>query len=329
MRYHMTAFFLGYLLDLLIGDPWNIPHPIRWIGTLIYKLDHLFLDSILRLEHARNPKKERAYGLFTVLLVIGSTFALTAVVLGFSYMLHPFWGVFMEMILTCYILAARSLERESRKVQDALLHGTLEDARTAVSMIVGRDTAALDAAGVTRAAVETVAENTSDGVIAPLFYTCLGGPVLGMTYKAINTMDSMMGYHNDRYENFGFFAAKLDDVVNFVPARLSAILIVFSAGMLGREYSEKKAWKIFKRDRYQHKSPNSAQTESACAGALGLRLAGDASYFGKIVKKPYIGDALREIEPEDIRRACKLMFVTEFLTVFLCMMAMSIIIIVF
>ncbi|MCR5144114.1 MAG: adenosylcobinamide-phosphate synthase CbiB [Lachnospiraceae bacterium] len=329
MRYHMTAFFLGYLLDLLVGDPWNIPHPIRWIGRLIDKFDHIFLDSILKIHHVRNPKRERTCGLLIVVLVVGITSVLTALILGLSYALHPFFGVFMEMILTCYILAARSLERESRKVQDALLHGTLVDARYAVSMIVGRDTGALDAAGVTRAAVETVAENTSDGVIGPLLYTCLGGPILGMTYKAINTMDSMIGYHSDRYENFGFFAAKLDDVVNFLPARLSAIFMVVAAGILGKDYSAKNAWKIYLRDRYHHKSPNSAQTESVCAGALGLRLAGDASYFGKIVKKPYIGDAMREIEPEDIRRACKLMFVTEGLTVFLCMLAMGIIVIVF
>ena len=197
------------------------------------------------------------------------------------------------------------------KVYYALREGDIEKSRYAVSMIVGRDTKCLDEAGITRAAIETVAENTSDGVIAPVIYTFLGGPILGFAYKSINTMDSMVGYHNDKYEYFGKAAAKLDDIVNFVPARLSAVFMIMAAFFGGKEYSFQRALKIFKRDRFNHKSPNSAQTESACAGALSVKLAGDASYFGKIVKKPFIGDDIRQIEFDDIKRACRLMYLTE------------------
>ena len=173
----------------------------------------------------------------------------------------------------------------------------------------------LDEKGVIKATVETVAENTSDGVIAPLIYLAIGGPVLGIAYKAINTMDSMVGYRNDKYIDFGRAAAKLDDVANFIPSRLSAWLMIFSCIFMGKDYSAVNAFRIFKRDRFNHASPNSAQTESACAGALGLQLAGPASYFGKIVEKKYVGDPDREIELEDIKRANKLMFVTELLLV--------------
>jgi len=202
------------------------------------------------------------------------------------------------------------------KVYKALADKDIEGARYAVSMIVGRDTAVLDEKGIIKAAVETVAENTSDGVIAPMLYLIIGGPVLGMTYKAINTMDSMIGYHNDRYEYFGRCAARLDDIVNYLPARLSALLMI-AAAFIGREFNGRHAVKIFKRDRYNHKSPNSAQTESVLAGALEVQLAGDAYYFGKLNKKPFIGDPVREIENEDIRRANRLMYITTGLLVIL------------
>ena len=192
-------------------------------------------------------------------------------------------------------------------------------------MIVGRDTDALDDIGVTKAAVETVAENASDGVIAPMLYLAVFGPVGGFFYKAVNTMDSMVGYKNERYLYFGRCAAKCDDVLNFLPARISALLLIFAASVLGRDFSAKRAWQIYKRDRYQHASPNSAQTESACAGALGIRLAGDAVYFGKVVKKPYIGDAVRNVEYEDIRRANRLLYGMAFLGEALCLAAMEVI----
>lgn len=196
------------------------------------------------------------------------------------------------------------------KVYNALKNDGLEAARKAVSMIVGRDTQCLGVEGVTKAAVETVAENTSDGSIAPMLFLAIGGPVLGFFYKAVNTMDSMVGYKNDRYMDFGRAAAKLDDVLNYIPARLSARLMIFSCLFLGKEYSYKEAKRIYLRDRYNHASPNSAHTESVCAGALGLELAGDASYFGKIVKKKTIGDKHRAIEAEDIKRANRLLYAT-------------------
>ncbi len=314
MIYHIVSFILGFILDQIIGDPMNFPHPIRLIGNLISFFDKTLLGEVD--SEKRNPDHERKTGVLLCVLMLLITFAVTGAVIFTAYFISSYLGIMVEAILTCYILAAKSLRVESMKVYYALRDGTIEEARYAVSMIVGRDTSNLDEKGVTRAVVETIAENTSDGVIAPLIYTFLGGPVLGFLYKTVNTMDSMVGYHNDRYENFGFAPAKLDDIVNYIPARISAIFMILAAYIGGNVFDGKNAYRIFKRDRYNHKSPNSAQTESVCAGALSLRLAGDASYFGKIVKKPYIGDQIREIELDDIKRACRLMYITEYLCAF-------------
>ena len=202
------------------------------------------------------------------------------------------------------------------KVYAALQSGDLEKSRYAVSMIVGRDTARLDDAGVTRAAVETVAENTSDGIVAPLIYLAIGGAPLGFFYKAVNTMDSMLGYVEPPYKNIGLIPAKADDVANFLPARISALFMLAAGWLLGMD--GKNGWKIFRRDRFNHASPNSAQTESVCAGLLGLQLAGDAWYHGVLHKKKFIGDPLREIEHEDIPRACRLLYGTALLALALC-----------
>lgn len=309
MQYHIIALLLGVILDLIIGDPYKLPHPIRLIGGLIGKLDHLFMDK--RIDKERNKNTERLLGLILVLIVISLTALVTSIVLIGAYLINPILGMVIEAILSFYILAAKSLKVESMKVYYALKNKSINEARYAVSMIVGRDTDSLDKEGIIRAAVETVAENTSDGVIAPLIYLSFGGPIVGLVYKAINTMDSMIGYHNERFENFGMTAAKLDDIVNYIPSRISAWLMILASFIGGKDYDGKNALKIFKRDRYNHKSPNSAQTESVCAGALGVRLAGDASYFGQIVKKPYIGDANRNIRVSDIERANRLMLITE------------------
>ncbi len=306
LTYHIAGFSLAVVLDLLIGDPHWLAHPIRLIGNLVHILDVSFMK---RCYPNRDSSREKRYGIVTVCIVLFLTMFLTAGLIFIAYFIHPYAGVLIEAILGFYTLAATSLKKESMLVCQALGQGNVEGARHAVSMIVGRDTNVLDAEGIAKAAVETVAENTSDGVIAPLLYLGLGGPVLAMTYKAVNTMDSMIGYHNDRYEYFGRAAAKLDDIVNFIPARLSAVLMIFTAFLLPG-FDGRMAMRIFKRDRFNHKSPNSAQTESVCAGALGLELAGDASYFGKIVSKPTIGDKTREIEPKDIQRANRLMFGT-------------------
>ena len=244
---------------------------------------------------------------------------LTALILVGAYALYPKIGMVVEAVMTYQILAARCLQVESGKVWKQLKAGNVEAAREAVSMIVGRDTQNLTEEGVAKAAIETVAENTSDGVIAPMLYMALGGPVLGFLYKAVNTMDSMVGYKNDRYLHFGRAAAKLDDVVNFLPARISALLMIGAAFLSGKSYNGRQAWRIWHRDSRKHASPNSAQTESVCAGALEIQLAGDASYFGKVVKKPYIGDPKRQVEYEDIRRANRLMNRTAWICELLCL----------
>ncbi len=317
LTYHMIAFVCGFVLDLVFGDPHALPHPIRLIGTLIAGLE----KKLLKLQ-MRDEKKEFYKGILLVVLVLFSTGAVAALVLVVAYWLHPVAGIVVESVMTYQILATKCLKDESMKVYQSLNEQGLEAGRVAVSMIVGRDTNVLDETGVVKAAVETVAENTSDGVIAPMLYTALGGPILGFVYKAVNTMDSMVGYKNDKYLYFGRAAAKLDDAVNFIPARISAYLMIAAAYIGGKAFDGKNAQKIYKRDRRNHASPNSAQTESVCAGALGIQLAGDASYFGKVVKKPYIGDAHRAVEREDIVRVNRLMYVTAVISEVLCLVIM-------
>ncbi|MBO4310206.1 MAG: cobalamin biosynthesis protein CobD [Lachnospiraceae bacterium] len=312
-EFHIIAFALGFFLDLLIGDPHWLYHPVRLIGLLISVLEKIFLKN----------KKKFFWGIMTVIIVLLSTFVLTGILIAGTYFINRYLGLVTEAIMTYFILATKSLKYESMKVYRALKDGSLEDGRKAVSMIVGRDTKNLCEEGVIKAAVETVAENTSDGVIAPMIFTAIGGPVLGFLYKAVNTMDSMIGYKNDKYIHFGRAAAKLDDFVNFLPSRISAVLMIAASALGGRDFDAKNAHKIFKRDRFNHASPNSAQTESVCAGALGVKLAGDASYFGKIVKKPFIGDDTRSIEKDDIKRACRLMYITAFECMFICIAVLA------
>ena len=328
MCYHIFAFIAGFVLDLLIGDPHFIPHPVRLIGSFIS-----FLDKRLNCDDGYNISEKKLNlikykrGMLLAFTVIFATFAISVIIIVAAYSINLYAGVIAEAVMTWQILATKCLRVESMRVYDALRTDGVDAGRRAVSMIVGRDTSVLDAAGVTRAAVETIAENTSDGVIAPMLYTAIGGPVLGFVYKAVNTMDSMLGYKNDKYMYFGRFAARLDDVVNFIPARISAYLMIVAAFIGGRQFDGKNAYRIFKRDRFNHASPNSAQTESVCAGALRVQLAGDAVYFGKLVKKKYIGDGLREIEYEDIKRANRLMYITAFLCELLSVAVMSLVLI--
>lgn len=303
------ALVIAYLLDLAFGDPRRLPHPICLIGNLISKG-----EKIARRVFSKTPKGEIAGGMVmsSVVVLLSCLVPLCIINLFDWIFTKQNWGfdiVFLLNILMGYqILATKSLKTETMKVYHKLKSGNIVESRYALSMIVGRDTENLNEEQITKAAVETVAENTSDGVIAPMFYFIIGGAPLAFAYKAINTLDSMIGYKNDKYLCFGRFAAILDDVANFIPARITGILMIVSAFVLG--YDGKNGWKIFKRDRKKHASPNSAQSESACAGALNIQLAGDAMYFGKLYKKPFIGDKNREIEPEDIKRAIKLLYAT-------------------
>lgn len=328
MCYHIFAFIAGFVLDLLIGDPHFIPHPVRLIGSLISFCDkRLNCDAGYNISEKKLNLIKYKRGMLLAFTVIFATFAMSVIIIVAAYSMNLYAGVIAEAVMTWQILATKCLRVESMRVYDALRTDGVDAGRRAVSMIVGRDTSVLDAAGVTRAAVETIAENTSDGVIAPMLYTAIGGPVLGFVYKAVNTMDSMLGYKNDKYMYFGRFAARLDDVVNFIPARISAYLMIAAAFIGGRQFDGKNAYRIFKRDRFNHASPNSAQTESVCAGALRVQLAGDAVYFGKLVKKKYIGDGLREIEYEDIKRANRLMYITAFFCELLSVAVMSLVLI--
>ncbi len=315
--YHIVAFTAGFILDLIVGDPHSFPHPIRLIGGLIGTLEH---KLNLKGDQSQSKRTIRR-GLFMVVLVLFTTLIVASAILASAYMIHPIVGIVVESIMTYQILATKCLRDESMKVYDELLSGDLSRARTAVSMIVGRDTEALDEIGVAKAAIETVAENTSDGVIAPMIYTALLGPVIGFAYKAINTMDSMVGYKNERFLYFGRCAAKLDDWVNYLPSRISAILMI-TACLFGKRFHGKDAYRIWRRDRYNHASKNSAQTESVCAGALQIKLAGDASYFGEVHHKPTIGDDIRPVTAEDIRYANRLMYLTAFLGAGFCILFM-------
>ncbi len=319
MEYHGIAFALGFVLDLMLGDPHGLPHPVRLIGALIALLEKKLLGVPAR--GTRRGQFRR--GVWMAALVAAAATGTAALLLGGAYLLHPAAGVAAEAVMTYYLLAARSLKEESMAVYCRLREGDLPGARTAVSMIVGRDTQCLDSQGVIKAAVETVAENTSDGVIAPMLYTAFGGPVLGFLYKAVNTMDSMVGYQNERYLYFGRAAARLDDGLNYLPARVSAWLMIGAAFLGGKDFSGPGAYRIWKRDKRNHKSPNSAQTEAVCAGALGIRLAGDASYAGRRVEKPFIGDALRPPEASDIPRANRLMLFTAWMGELLCLASLA------
>lgn len=290
---------IGFTLDIFIGDPHSLPHPVRLIGWLISKLENFFRNKI--------DDEKKAGTLLCVSVLIISTL-IPALILFICYRINLVLGIIIESILCYYLIAARSLRDESMKVYKAIEKEDTESARLSLSMIVGRDTNVLDRDGMIRATVETVAENTSDGVTAPLFYMAIGGASLGFFYKAANTMDSMIGYKNEKYLNFGRTAAKLDDILNFIPSRFTALLMIISAFMLGLDGDG--AFRIWKRDRLNHSSPNSAQTEAAASGALGIVLGGDAYYGGKLCEKPYIGDASRYIENDDIVKVNRLMYVS-------------------
>ncbi len=305
---HVTAMIIGFLLDLCFGDPRWLPHPVRAMGWLISHLETAIRDRL-----PKTPQGERLGGIVLVAGVLSVTGVCAYGILWAAGRIHPILGLAVECIMCYQMLAARGLRDESMKVWKALKHQDVEGARTAVSMIVGRDTAVLSETGIIKAAVETVAENTSDGVIAPLFYMAFGGGPWAYLYKAVNTMDSMVGYKNEKYLHFGRTAARLDDLLNLIPSRLSALLMIAASFLTGMD--GKGAIRIYRRDRRNHKSPNSAQTEAVCAGALQVQLAGNAWYFGTLYEKPTIGDDIRPVEVDDIQRANRLLYMTSVLAV--------------
>ncbi|MCD7884267.1 MAG: adenosylcobinamide-phosphate synthase CbiB [Lachnospiraceae bacterium] len=320
----LIAVLAGFILDLIFGDPSTPLHPICLIGNLISRLEKWIRgngdagepDRIKENQEIQaRERRELAGGTGMAALVIVISTGIPAALLAVCYHIQFWLGAAVEAVLCFFLFAVKSLKKESMNVKHALEADGLEAGRKMVARIVGRDTQALSETGVVKAAVETVAENFSDGVFAPMLYMMIGGGTLGFFYKSINTMDSMVGYKNDRYLYFGRFAAKLDDVVNYIPARIAALILIVSAPLSGLD--GKNAWRIWRRDRRNHASPNSAQTESAAAGALHVRLAGDAYYFGKLYKKPFIGDDDRPIEKEDIARVNRLMVTASVLSLIL------------
>lgn len=314
----MIAFSLGFLLDLCFGDPHWMPHPIRLIGNTIAGG-----EKVVRRCLPKSPRGEFWGGMLLTIFVVSLSFVIPLLVLWTAGLVHPLFSIALEGFMCYQILSVKALKRESMKVHRELAKGDLAGARKMVSMIVGRDVSSLSEAGVAKAAVETVAENTADGGVAPLLFIAVGGAPLGFCYKAINTLDSMIGYKNEKYKHFGTFAAKLDDVANYLPARVAAVLMIAAAWLLKLDY--KNAVKIFRRDRYNHASPNSAQTESVCAGALQIQLAGDAYYFGTLYPKKTIGDPIRGVSHEDVRQANRLLYGTASITFILCLVAMGIV----
>ena len=306
----LGAIVAGFILDLIFGDPHWLPHPICLIGNLIG-----FLEKNLRRLLASGKTALLLGGALMVVIVLSLSFAVPYAVLMLAEQVNPWLRFALETIMFYQIFATKCLRDESMKVYTALHNNDLEDARVKLSWIVGRDTKELTAEEVTKGAVETVAENTADGIIAPMFYMFIGGAPLAFLYKGINTMDSMVGYKNDKFLYFGRCAAKLDDVANFIPARITGILMILASYFLNMNAAG--AWKIFWRDRYNHLSPNSAMTESVTAGALNIQLGGDHYYFGKLVHKDTIGDNIRPVVAEDIVAVNNLLYMTAVISLLL------------
>lgn len=304
MEHAIVIILAAVLLDWLLGDPRWLPHPVVMIGRLI-----AVLEKTLR----RFVPDERMGGMLLLVITVGATYGMALAILKVAYAISPYAGSTAAVLLAWTTLAARSLHCESRLVADALERGDMAEARRFLSYIVGRDTVHLEEPEIWRGTVETVAENTSDGVIAPLFFLILGGPPLALAYKAVNTLDSMVGYKNERYLRFGWASARLDDLANWLPARLTGFLMSLVAPLVG--LSGKGAWRIMRRDRRNHSSPNSGIPEAAAAGALGVRLGGTNVYFGKPVEKPTIGDPLRPLDAAAWRGAVRLMYGAEALLV--------------
>lgn len=313
---HWSIILFAFILDLLLGDPRWFPHPVMLIGKLISFLEGLFRSF------AKSNVLEFVGGVILAIIVPAVAFIVTYRLMQIANHFNPWIGWLVAVFLAYTTIAARSLYIEPLKVARSISAGNLDRARHELSYLVGRDTSNLDEKEITRALVETVAENTSDGVIAPLFYLAIGGPPLAMAYKAINTLDSMVGYKNGRYLYFGRASARLDDVVNYIPARLAALLLILAALILRKDW--KRALKITLRDRKNHQSPNSGHPEAAVAGALGRRLGGLSYYGGVASNKPFIGDDAGDFKVTDVRDAGRLMITSAVLMVFISIFILSI-----
>ena len=299
---NILSLYIGYITDLIIGDPYSFPHPVKYIGKLIKVVENSVRKT------AKTDKGLKIGGFFLWFVTVGTTFAVTYLVMRLARF-NTVVYVIINSIVIYTTLATKCLKDEAKKIYEVLKTGDLQKSRTQLSYIVGRDTANLDEKEIIRATVETVAENTVDGLIAPLFYAFIGGAPLAMAYKAINTLDSTVGYKNEKYLHIGFASAKIDDIANYIPSRISVILFTIGNFFLGNDY--KNCFKIAIRDRKNHKSPNCAFSEGAVAGALGIQLGGTNVYFGEVVYKPTIGDKTREIEVEDIARTNKILYATS------------------
>lgn len=296
---------IAFLLDLILGDPYFLPHPIRWMGRAITALEPHFRNLGTRLSISG--------ALFAAFLILG-TWVLTFVIVKTAWSIHPVLKVFIEIVLIYYCISVRSLEKAAMDVYRALKQNRLDHAKEKVSLIVGRDVDKLTKNGVARATVETVAENLVDGVISPLFFAAIGGAPLAMAYKMVNTLDSMVGYKNEKYMHFGKASARIDDVANFVPARVSVPIIAFAAQVILRNGSSSIETGI--REGANHASPNSGYPEAAFAGALGIELAGPVYYRGRLFQWPYIGAGLGEVKTEHIKKACDLMMLSSLFWLF-------------
>jgi len=296
--------FIGaYITDMIVGDPRRIPHPVVIIGKLITVAEAGIRRGFLGLD-------EKKGGVILWLVVVIPVYFVTWGVIEGCYLIHSILGIIFAIVISSLTLATRSLYEESKMVIDALESGYIEEARENLSMIVGRDTDNLDNEDIFRAVIETVSENLSDGIVAPMFYLALGGPPLAMAYKAVNTLDSMVGYQNERYGDIGFFSAKMDDIFNWIPARLTAIIIVIVSFIL--RFDGRNAWKIMRRDGRNHSSPNSGMPEAATAGALNIQLGGKIQYFGEVTNKPTIGNKNKQTDREAVKKTWVIMFASSF-----------------
>ncbi|HHW58555.1 MAG TPA: cobalamin biosynthesis protein CobD [Clostridia bacterium] len=296
---------LAYFLDLTFGDPEGYPHPVRIIGWMIQKQ-----EKILR-KYAKDKETLKIAGFILCLFTVSMVYILTYLILYLAGMVHIYLKYLLEVLIIYTSLATKDLSKAANRVFKPLREGNIIEARKSLSFIVSRDTDKLEEEDIIRGVIETVSENISDGIIAPMFYAFIGGAPLAMFYKAASTLDSMVGYKNEKYKDLGFVSAKLDDVLNFIPARITGFLVIISSYVLRYDY--KNSWKVFLRDRLKHDSPNSAHGEAAVAGALGIQLGGLNYYFGKPVIKPTLGDKKQKISLRHIRESIRIMYMTSFI----------------